>query len=57
VLSVSSELIVNSNSAVSFHHTMTIERRLEDDETERQMKYKTHDMELCILGCFSARFI
>jgi hypothetical protein len=25
---------------------------LEDDEIERQLKYKIHDMGPCILGCF-----
>jgi hypothetical protein len=37
---------------VSFHPTMAMKHRLEDDEIERQLKCKICDVGLCILGCF-----
>jgi hypothetical protein len=43
---------VISNIVVSFHHTMAIKRRSEDDKIERKLKRKICDVGLCILGCF-----
>jgi hypothetical protein len=37
---------VNSNIVVSFHHTVTTKRRLEDDEIESQLKCKIRDVGL-----------
>jgi hypothetical protein len=50
--SVFCEFVVNLNIVVSFHRTVALIRRLEDDEVERQLKCEIHDTGLCILGCF-----
>lgn len=39
-----SEFIVNSNIVISFHHTLAMKTGFEDDEIQRQLKYKTRDM-------------
>jgi hypothetical protein len=43
---------VNSNIVVSLHHTMAMKHCSEDNEIERQLNCKIHDVGLCILGCF-----
>jgi hypothetical protein len=40
VHSVFCELIVNSNTIVSFHHTMAMKHSFADDEIERKLKCK-----------------
>jgi hypothetical protein len=50
VHSVFCVFIVDKNIVVSFHHTMAMKHRLEDDETERQLKCKKCDVGMCILG-------
>jgi hypothetical protein len=51
VHSVFCEFIGNSNIVVSFGHKMAM-KLSENDETERQLKFKIYDMGLCIFGCF-----
>jgi hypothetical protein len=43
---------MNSDIVVSFHCKLEVKRCLENDEIERQLKYKICDAELCIFGCF-----
>jgi hypothetical protein len=46
VHSVFCEFIENSNTVVSFHHTITLKSRLEDDEIESLPKRKKCDVGL-----------
>jgi hypothetical protein len=50
--SVFCEFILILNIVVSYHHAIAMKRCLGDDETERQLKCKLCDLELCFLVCF-----
>jgi hypothetical protein len=47
VQSVFCAFIVKSNTVVSFHRTMAMKRRLENDEIERQLIFDS-DWDCCI---------